>query len=85
MTNEKFYNKFSIATQTCGTNEVLSPCGNDGCRPTCARRDTTGCVPICSGPACVCATGFVRNSFGTCVTRDQCREYLKSYFESIFL
>ncbi|XP_077288466.1 uncharacterized protein LOC143912888 [Arctopsyche grandis] len=48
----------------CGANEIFSNCGNDGCRPTCTRQNLIGCVSQCSFPACICAPGFVRNSFG---------------------
>lgn len=61
---------------TCtGVNEVFSQCGNDGCQRNCNRLDVTGCISVCSNPACICAAGFVRNSIGTCVLPSTCREY----------
>lgn len=68
-----------LATPVCPTNEVYSVCGNDNCRPTCIKPDTTGCVPTCSTGACICATGFVRNDAGVCVLPSQCRENIFAF------
>lgn len=58
----------------CGLNEVFSNCGQDGCRRTCNRLDVTNCIPVCTVPSCVCASGFVRNAQGVCVSPAACRE-----------
>lgn len=60
-------------------NEVYDFCGDNGCRPTCAIQDVTGCVPTCNTLACVCRTGYVRNANGLCVTPDLCRKYVLKY------
>lgn len=66
----------SISAMTCANpNEVFSTCGDNGCQRTCQRQDLTGCVPVCTVPACVCATGFVRNTAGQCVLPSACREF----------
>ncbi|XP_077288557.1 zonadhesin-like [Arctopsyche grandis] len=59
---------------TCtGANEITSPCGQDGCQPTCSRYTVPStCNPVCVTAGCVCRPGFVRNSMGGCVTMSQC-------------
>lgn len=65
-----------LATVTCsGANEVLSPCGNDGCQRSCTRLDVTGCTGVCIATGCVCVDGFVRNADGICVLPSTCRKY----------
>ncbi|XP_077288568.1 zonadhesin-like [Arctopsyche grandis] len=60
-------------TVTCPANEVWSFCGNDGCQRMCSRLDVSGCTPVCGPSACVCASGFVRNSAtGACVAPSTC-------------
>lgn len=56
-------------------NEVLSTCGDDCCQRTCQKLDVSGCVPVCTGRACVCAFGYVRDSAGNCILPSMCRKY----------
>lgn len=63
----------------CGTNEIYSGCGNDGCQRRCDRLDVTGCIPSCGTPACICEEGFVRDSIGTCIPISECRKLTSEY------
>lgn len=58
---------------TCGTNEIYSGCGDDGCQRRCDRLDVSGCATVCGVPACICLDGFVRNINGICVPVCDCR------------
>ncbi|XP_063361530.1 zonadhesin-like [Cydia amplana] len=63
----------------CGLNQVFSNCTNGGCearncsqagKPVpCVKLDPKSCKK-----GCVCATGYLRASNGTCVLRNQCNE-----------
>ncbi|XP_047986742.1 zonadhesin-like [Leguminivora glycinivorella] len=66
-------------TYKCGPNQVFSNCTNGGCearncsqagKPVpCVKLDEKSCKK-----GCVCATGYLRASNGTCVLKSQCRE-----------
>jgi len=63
----------------CRDNEVFNGCLKPpGCRltPTCDDPEpkpntTTFCAAVCV-PGCVCPSGYVQNSDGICIPRDQC-------------
>ena len=63
---------FYIATM-CPAGEVFSMCGQDGCQPTCDNPDTTGCIPQCTTPSCICETGLVRDMNMNCIPPADCR------------
>lgn len=56
-------------------NEVYSVCGNDGCQQTCNRLNIANCVPFCSNPSCVCASGYVKNDLNQCILPSMCRKF----------
>lgn len=63
-----------LETNICNRpNQIYSGCGDNGCQRSCDRLDTTNCIPRCGNPACICVNGFVKNSFGDCVTASSCR------------
>ncbi|XP_077284921.1 zonadhesin-like [Arctopsyche grandis] len=55
-------------------NEVVTNCP-DPCPLSCDNletHDTTPCLQMCKTRGCVCRSGYVRSSNGTCITRSSC-------------
>ncbi|XP_077288498.1 uncharacterized protein LOC143912913 [Arctopsyche grandis] len=69
---------FDSSSLTCnGLNAIASNCGND-CEATCDISDTTGCVPYCDEPSCICAPGFVRNVLtNECIVPIDCPRFYR--------
>ncbi|OAA68868.1 Protease inhibitor I8, cysteine-rich trypsin inhibitor-like protein [Cordyceps fumosorosea ARSEF 2679] len=56
-----------VWSQACGVNEVRQDCG-----PVCQGCGNFQCLAIRCGGGCWCRPGFLRDSAGTCIPRDQC-------------
>ncbi|RVE47999.1 hypothetical protein evm_007311 [Chilo suppressalis] len=57
------------AEQCLNQNEVYDIC-NAACEPSCSDPEPI-CTKVCTG-GCICATGFLRDDNGTCVTINKC-------------
>ncbi|XP_076174620.1 uncharacterized protein LOC143150319 [Ptiloglossa arizonensis] len=58
------------ANSTCPENEIWNECGS-ACPSSCENPEPRICIQVCSS-GCFCKDGFLRNSEGQCVDRNQC-------------
>uniref|UniRef100_A0A1I8A2H2 TIL domain-containing protein n=1 Tax=Steinernema glaseri TaxID=37863 RepID=A0A1I8A2H2_9BILA len=55
----------------CAPHETFTNCGS-ACEPTCENPEPTVCTLQCVVDVCQCEKGYVRNSAGKCITKDNC-------------
>ncbi|KAL7041286.1 hypothetical protein ACKWTF_000706 [Chironomus riparius] len=61
-----------LRPKPCGTNELYSNCGANGCQSTCANPTLN---LVCKGTCiagCICKEGYLRDSNGKCILAKDC-------------